>query len=262
MATAQLLIALGALALAGAATAESVPSPAPGAIYAQSFTDQNLYGGSSQTLYSFGTASSNISIPAGFAEGSVSVLGGQTLSANYSASGTNNYAIEQGRASYNFAVFGPSGYEVPILLSGASGITRSNGGGASVFESVYVNGSGGLAFSQSCDGGNYIGGCGGRTYDQGITLASSTESTFGDLGTVALEIDLGGYEGSASGFIDPFLMIDPQFAQAGQFHIVFAPGVTNGGGAVPEPAAWALMLAGFGLVGARLRHSKRQSADA
>jgi hypothetical protein len=44
----------------------------------------------------------------------------------------------------------------------------------------------------------------------------------------------------------------------GYSHITF---FNTGSTAVPEPATWAMMLLGFGLVGAAMRHRQRQRAD-
>ena len=60
----------------------------------------------------------------------------------------------------------------------------------------------------------------------------------------------------ASAFADPFITIDPTFLAAHpglQGGLVFSPGVANAPPAVPEPAAWTLMIAGFGIVGTALR---------
>ena len=69
------------------------------------------------------------------------------------------------------------------------------------------------------------------------------------------DIDNGG---SASAFADPTIIIDPAFAATdpgylSHFRLSFSPGVINGAGAVPEPAAWVLLLAGFGFVGTAVR---------
>jgi hypothetical protein len=42
----------------------------------------------------------------------------------------------------------------------------------------------------------------------------------------------------------------------------FLTGLVPGGGAVPEPATWTLMLLGFGMVGYSLRQGKRAALPA
>jgi len=55
--------------------------------------------------------------------------------------------------------------------------------------------------------------------------------------------------GQASASIsDPFIFVDPQFANAGDYAIAVSSGVANA--PVPEPSAWALSLAGVGGLGA------------
>ena len=63
--------------------------------------------------------------------------------------------------------------------------------------------------------------------------------------------------------IDPTITIDQTFYDnvgltAGDFALVVEPGLpgADAGGGVPEPASWALMLAGFGVVGAQLRRRR------
>ncbi|PZU50012.1 MAG: hypothetical protein DI568_04320 [Sphingomonas sp.] len=52
--------------------------------------------------------------------------------------------------------------------------------------------------------------------------------------------------------------INPDGVWNGTLTFTYTPGTPTGGGVVPEPAAWAMMIAGFGLVGASLRR-RRQS---
>jgi hypothetical protein len=51
---------------------------------------------------------------------------------------------------------------------------------------------------------------------------------------------------SASAAVDPTFMIDPGFADASQYQIVFSPGVSS---AVPESGTWGMMLIGFAGLG-------------
>ena len=68
--------------------------------------------------------------------------------------------------------------------------------------------------------------------------------------------------GAASAYLDPIISIDPAFAALHPgTSLVLSDGVLNAepggaGGGVPEPASWALMIAGFGLAGAALRRRR------
>jgi hypothetical protein len=68
----------------------------------------------------------------------------------------------------------------------------------------------------------------------------------------------------ASAFIDPTVFIDPAFAlidpnYLNDYQLLFSPGVGNATGAlsaVPEPSTWAMLLLGFGGLGARFWRAK------
>jgi hypothetical protein len=54
--------------------------------------------------------------------------------------------------------------------------------------------------------------------------------------------------GSGSASIDPFIFVDPQLSNAGDYAITVSDGVANIP-PVPEPSAWMLSLASFGGLG-------------
>lgn len=68
--------------------------------------------------------------------------------------------------------------------------------------------------------------------------------------------------GNADAFIDPVFTIASAFAASHpEYSLVFSQGVGNSAaGAVPEPATWALMVLGFGLVGSLRRRTGRIAA--
>ena len=70
------------------------------------------------------------------------------------------------------------------------------------------------------------------------------------------DLEFGPSQGA--GFIDPIFSIASSFPNAAQYSIVTSPDIGNsrGSGAVPEPSAWALLLAGFGAAGAVLRRRR------
>ena len=53
--------------------------------------------------------------------------------------------------------------------------------------------------------------------------------------------------------MDPFIFVDPHFANAADYTITVASGVAN---AVPEPSVWALMLAGLGGLSTAVRRRR------
>jgi hypothetical protein len=68
----------------------------------------------------------------------------------------------------------------------------------------------------------------------------------------------GAFGGSAFASADPFIGIDPQLTIDPELYkIILSDGVANGlPGAIPEPATWALMLAGFAGLGGALRRRR------
>jgi len=65
------------------------------------------------------------------------------------------------------------------------------------------------------------------------------------------------------GSVDPHIFIDPSFATTdpsyqNDFSILLSPGIPNGEVGVPEPATWALLLAGFACLGGAMRWRSRR----
>jgi hypothetical protein len=71
-----------------------------------------------------------------------------------------------------------------------------------------------------------------------------------------------GNTASASGIIDPTVIIDPTFELASQYHIEFSPGISNGAAAaVPVPGTLPLLASGLCALGLlRWRTKRRGSA--
>ena len=70
----------------------------------------------------------------------------------------------------------------------------------------------------------------GRVFEQVLVAASVTQ------------------DGTAFGFIDPYIFVDPNFANAADYTITVADGIVNAPApvsSVPEPRTWTLVLAGL-----------------
>jgi hypothetical protein len=84
------------------------------------------------------------------------------------------------------------------------------------------------------------------TVSSSVTVTANTDYTVDEYTTVSAE----DYNAAATATADPIFTLTAAEKLAG-YSLVITPGVANG--AVPEPASWALVLAGFGLMGGALR---------
>ena len=97
----------------------------------------------------------------------------------------------------------------------------------------------------------------GVHYVVGAYSASDAQSSWGagQGGTAALNPNLN-YFGNRYSSTGALSYADSSSGGGAFLGANFIIGPTVGGGAVPEPATWALMLAGFGLAGAALRRNR------
>ncbi len=140
------------------------------------------------------------------------------------------------------------------------------------YSSFGPNGDSSYGMSAHCDDGtnasfaNNSGGCGAGTFDinlgflRGDQFANGNSNYFYAFMTISAEADagignLGIYPGDAAAFIDPTITLSGLLAPYGNLVTLdvggFGPPQTQS--AAPEPASWALMLGGFGLIGATMR---------
>jgi hypothetical protein len=115
---------------------------------------------------------------------------------------------------------------------------------------------GGGVFSTDFTLPAYAGGQDGNTAQ--IFLYASADSIAADNANVGGEV-------STEAFLDPKITIDADWLAANPgFQVNFSENIENGAGVinagVPEPASWALMIAGFGLAGAALRRRRPVAA--
>lgn len=194
-------------------------------------------------------------------------------SLNVRAGGFDGAEFSGGRAhvalEYFMEIVGPGSGLAPLHVLGAGGVTSFNGGDG--FASLDMA-TPGIEFRTAVDSHSGVLTIGDA---DGLQLIVPDGSSFGIDGTMLFPIntvidvrmvaiadsDIEFGPSAASALIDPIFSIDPSFANAGLYSIITSDGIGNGGaGGVPEPSVWALMLVGFGTLGAALRRRRRPAS--
>jgi PEP-CTERM motif len=112
-------------------------------------------------------------------------------------------------------------------------------------------------------------GCGTQTFSFDHDVGNFADAaTFSLFGTVRLSaFSENGGDGvqvdQSSAFIDPIITLNGTGLDLSRYTLQLSSGVGNGApviGGVPEPTSWALMIAGFGIVGGALRRKPRSEA--
>jgi hypothetical protein len=157
----------------------------------------------------------------------------------------NFYTSAVANVTYGIELLGSPGVSVPIMvIATLSAATAS--GYLSDQASLKLSSQVGDYYSETCyDGACY------PISPQPVVLVSGRDYLVSlQASAVALA------DGTAFASVDPSFVIDPAYAS--QFTLVGVPGV-------PEPATWAMLIGGFGLVGAALRRRQgftlRRSAN-
>jgi len=166
--------------------------------------------------------------------------------------------IAVARLSYSFQLTGSTFAVVPLI---AYGSLRASLTGAGQVDASLVVDNGAYGFSGDS---LYL-----TRFNQGSLARDAVvhfEAITGVIGRVNLTADVVSFGGYGSAFVDPYIIIDPAYAAVDRdylqnFALSFSDGVGNVAppgfvpplAAVPEPAAWALMLTGFALVGGAAR---------
>ena len=167
-----------------------------------------------------------------------------------------------GQLTYQFEVFGPSGASfAPISIQAAGYTTSTSGldGFSSSTASLFVAGS--YVFriesANNAPTGGYSSTYNG-TITQNVLVNTPLVVTLNAVATAS-----GSPGMTATAYVDPFIFIDPNFADASLFSVeVLTPGIGNApvAGAVPEPSTWAMMILGFMGIGF-LAYRRKQTAS-
>ena len=173
-----------------------------------------------------------------------------------------------GTVTYYFAVNGPRAIAVPIgarvvldaIVGGSAGSVEASSGVVSIFTD--------LSYASRLVAAE-IGGPGapmpGGRVNELLSVTATADKPGLDSITVTGAASVNeafGSKGFATLFADPLLTIDPVWAAANPgYTLKFSVGIGNLAGptGVPEPASWALMVAGFGAVGTVARRRSRRA---
>jgi hypothetical protein len=236
----------GAVLSAGAARAQLPAATylAFGDVYTSDFTSP--YWGGNFRLQTAGTVSrQDVSAtmgvgPSPYVELHMSLIGDEYIGG------------ERATLTYSFEVVGPEDILIPLkALVVASSVVDNTGNDAYGQYIISVSAPQGAGFGISNGGGSYGG---TDSYNGSVDFSVMANQ----INTVTLFAS-GYVNGTSSGHVD--IYADPVFSFAEPvdgYSLSFSNGVgnsvvTDSLAGVPEPASWALMIAGFGLAGAALR---------
>lgn len=220
-----------------------------------------LYGSSAQAV--------TVILPDAIYSGALNMAGAITRSEPINAS-TSNWSVSQAatpnptvsasttsllltpqynlfsEVTYYFEIvnkFGGSTTPAPVLTNVVSHITLSSSGGASEVE-IFVAGTNVIDATCGAEGDNVF--CGTKRVSYRATLMTNTvyEIALSAIGIAAAYTDP--VVSTTFAMVDPVIEVDPSDPNAGDFIVLTSPGIGN---AVPEPATWAMMLAGFAGLG-------------
>ena len=240
-----LLAALAAIACPAAASASAEAGPPPAFVYAIAASNE---------VDSFGPAHSDgCTSPGNCWTMDAAATHNLTLSATGGVSGNIGQWIGSGASiAYTFIVSGPEDLVVPLSIKG---FVSAHASGPVTYATAWIAYDNASRQVTACSATAQS--CGGVL--ETAVLDDSYVTTPGVLNYVHLVASGSmALDGAFSAFADPTITIDPIFLAAHPgFSLAFSPDVINGGGgAVPEPTTWVLMLTGFGLAGGALRRRR------
>lgn len=196
---------------------------------------------------------SGVSQSGGSESGTLSISPQATLTAHAAGSDYNMFSAAISHLGYWYEVVGPvDGTSVNLQMTGSLEVsTSSTDGYAKAFISAGVSGIN-KTLEISSQGDKQL----SPTWS---FLVDSGQQYYVDIQANASGNDYDGLGYSSYAFADPIIsFVGPHDG----YSLIFSPGVGNGPevGGVPEPATWALMLGGFGVVGSAMRRRRQGPA--
>jgi hypothetical protein len=163
-----------------------------------------------------------------------------------------------GQLGYWVRVGGPTGVQVPVLVTASGSITYSDSN-ATLNGSLKITRQGfstPLVDEQLCHFSRF---CGTSSRDsfalnQKELMFESGALYYVGMVAQATAMTNGGGSGNGTVFLDPYFEIAPSFANAGAYSLEFSRGIVQT--PVPEPATLAMWLLGLGLFGEAVRRRR------
>lgn len=228
----------------------------------------NTIGGTGGSTTVGGTVSLNSSGLSATATGTLNLTLLPSVSANtfaaYNSGNASSYVFLE---SY-FTVSGPTGYNVPVIITASGGITQS----VITPNQVYLDlgtPTGILSVASAClpAHGN---GCGSETVQSSFSGSYAFTLASGKQDNLQLIVSINsnglfigsGQTDTQSGYLDPMIEIDPTYQYADLFSIVTSSNVGNCPAATPIPAALPLFASGLGALGLLGWRRKRRASAA